>query len=377
MAGIMVVLGTRPEAIKLAPVVQALRRRGLLVRVCSTAQHRDLVDQFAEEHDLGVDFDLDLMRAGQGVAEFVARSSTALDRLFARSSPARVIVQGDTATAFAAAQAAYLTGIPVGHVEAGLRTGDIRQPWPEESFRKAIALWSDLHFAPTARAAKALRAEGVNEDSIHVTGNTIVDAYLSERSRLAPLHSCIERVLQRAGSRKIVLATCHRRENIGPGLERIATALRAIAERPDVLVIVPVHPNPQVREPITRALPDRSGIEIVDALPFGPFLQLLGASHFVVTDSGGVQEEAPLLGTPLLVAREVTERPEGLEAGTAKLVGTSVERIVSEAMQLLDDPLHHARMARKHSPYGDGRAADRIAEILLREAVPTARASGE
>jgi UDP-N-acetylglucosamine 2-epimerase (non-hydrolysing) len=372
----MVVLGTRPEAIKLAPVIRALRQRGMAVRVCTTAQHRDLLDQWLEGESLRIDIDLDLMRAGQNLATFTARAMAALDRVFGVDEPDRVIVQGDTATALAAAQAAFLRGIPVAHVEAGLRTGDPRQPWPEESIRRSIALWADLHFAPSARSAAALRDEGIDPARVHMTGNTIVDACQAERSRALHVHPVVQQLMAKAGSRRVVLVTCHRRENIGSGVDGIAAALRDLAQRADVFAVLPAHPNPSFRNSLAQAL--AGAVALIEPLPFGPFLQLLEAAHNVLTDSGGVQEEAPLLGTPVLVAREVTERPEGVEAGTARLVGTCPRTILNEAVRLLDDPLHHARMARRHSPYGDGRAAERIAAIIAREHAPAiARASGE
>ena len=369
MARILVVFGTRPEAIKLSPVIHALRRRGLTAGICVTGQHRELLDQALD--GIRPDIDLKLMVPGQSIATLASRMLDALDRTMAADQPDRVIVQGDTVTALAAAQAAFLRGIPVAHVEAGLRTGDLTQPWPEEGIRRAIAAWSDLHFAPTRRAADALLSEGVPVSRIHITGNTIVDAIRAEQARAGPPSAEVEALGEQIGSRRLILVTCHRRENVGGGVAGVAAALRTLAERSDALVVVLAHPNPMISGPLREMLSGADNVALVEPLPFRPFLELLDRAHFVLTDSGGVQEEAPLIGTPVLIARAVTERMESVEAGTAKLVGTDPGRIVAEASRLLDDSLHHARMARIHSPYGDGRAADRIADTLA--AAETAR----
>jgi UDP-N-acetylglucosamine 2-epimerase (non-hydrolysing) len=365
MAGIMVVFGTRPEAIKLLPVIDALRSRGVPMRICVTAQHRELLDQALGE-DIRPDVDLDLMRPGQSVGRLTGRMIAALDRVFAAEAPERVIVQGDTATAVAAAQAAYYRGIPVAHVEAGLRTGNPLAPHPEEGNRRMIAAIADLHFAPTAAAAQALRKEGIPATGIFLTGNTVVDALLAMRARLASepaLAGPALPVLEHCGGRRLLLVTCHRRESFGAARE-IAAALRALAGRPDVLIALPLHPNPAIRGPLQRELTGAPNIMLLDPLGFAPFVALLSAAHIVLTDSGGVQEEAPVLGVPVLVLRDRTERPEGVAAGTARLVGTRAQRIVAEACRLLDNPAAHARMARAHSPYGDGQAAERIADII-------------
>lgn len=373
----LVVLGTRPEAIKLAPVVRAMRRRGLALRLCVTAQHRSLLDH-ALGDDLRPDIDLDLMSHGQSPAALVASMAAALDRVLGAERPDRVVVQGDTATALAAAQSAFLRNIPVAHVEAGLRTGDLDQPWPEEGIRRAITCWSDLHFAPTLSAVAALKGEGVHESSIHMVGNTVVDAVQAQVRRGGLLCPQIRGLLDQAGDRRVMLVTCHRRENLGAGLQRIAEAVRQLAVRPDIFIIIPAHPNPKVRDPLSASFQGLGNVALIEPLPFGPFLQLLKAVHLTLSDSGGVQEEAPLLGSPVLVARNVTERMEGVEAGTAILVGTCPDRIVRETERLLDDTLHHARMSRVHSPYGDGRAAERIAAIIASiQAGPLAHASAE
>jgi UDP-N-acetylglucosamine 2-epimerase (non-hydrolysing) len=367
MAGILVVFGTRPEAIKLSPVVDALRSRGVPTRICVTAQHRELLDR-ALNSEFVPDIDLDLMRPGQSLARLSGRMLAALDRVIAAEQPERIIVQGDTATALAAAQAAYFRNVPIAHVEAGLRTGDLAAPHPEEGNRRMIGAIADLHFAPTAGAAQALRNDGIESARIHVTGNTVVDALHAVRTRLHQephLAGPARDVLDRCEGRRLILVTCHRRESFGVAPE-IAAAIRALANRPDVLVALPLHPNPAIRRPLASALQNRTNVSLLEPLDFAPFVALLSAAHFVLTDSGGVQEEAPVLGTPVLVMRDKTERPEGVAAGTARLVGTRAQRIVAEACLLLDNPAARARMARPHSPYGDGRAAERIADVIAR-----------
>jgi len=366
MGGIMVVLGTRPEAIKLIPVIAALKKRGIPTRICATAQHRELLDQVLIPEKLTPDIDLDLMRPGQTLTELTATLVAGLGSTFARERPDRVVVQGDTATAFAAAHAAFLSHIPVGHVEAGLRTGDLAHPHPEEGHRAMIARVADLHFAPTARAADNLLREGIIRTAIHITGNPVADALCAVLDRLA--HHAgdlgpVRPILEQARGRHLILVTCHRRENHSR-LDEILSAIRRLAARPDVLIALPVHPHPEVRTQAERQLQDVPNLALLPALDFLTFVALLSRARLVLTDSGGVQEEAPMLGVPVLVLRETTERPEGIEAGTAMLVGTNPVRIVNEATRLLDNPFAHARMARRHSPYGDGKAGERIAAIL-------------
>jgi UDP-N-acetylglucosamine 2-epimerase (non-hydrolysing) len=367
MAGILVVFGTRPEAIKLIPVVVALRLRGIPTRICVTAQHRELLDR-ALGPDLAPDIDLNLMRRGQSLAVLTGRMIAALDRVLTAEQPERVVVQGDTATALAAAQAAYFRRIPVAHVEAGLRTGDLGAPHPEEGNRRMIGAVADMHLAPTAGAAQALRKEGVPTARIHVTGNTVVDSLLGVRARLRQHPELVgpaRAVLDRCGDRRLILTTCHRRESFTAASE-IAGAIRLLARRNDVMIALPLHPNPGIRRPLEEALRGTANVELLEPLAFAPFVTLLSSACLVLTDSGGVQEEAPVLGTPVLVMRDATERPEGVAAGTARLVGTRAQRIISETCLLLDNPAAHAWMARAHSPYGDGRAAERIAEIIAR-----------
>lgn len=379
MAGVMVVFGTRPEAIKLLPVARALRLRGVNVRVCVTGQHRELLDHILDPETFRPDIDLGLMQPGQFLPELMASMTEALARVFRHEAPDRVIVQGDTATAAAAAHAAFLTQIPVAHVEAGLRTDDLHSPFPEEGNRRLISIFADLHFAPTAHARTCLLREGIGDDRIYVTGNTIVDALQGVTRSIDghPPPSQVRAVLARAAGKRLIVVTCHRRENAAK-IDSVSRALLELARRPDVLLAVPIHPNPAVRVPLHTALSGQENIILLDPLQFRPFVALLSAAYMVLTDSGGVQEEAPVLGVPVLILRDTTERPEGVEAGTAMLVGTGSERIVAEASRLLDSPFAHARMAREHSPYGDGRAAERIADViaaeLLGEAVAVASA---
>lgn len=364
----LIVFGTRPEAIKLMPLRQALNRLGVPSRVCVTGQHRDLLHQSLASQSIDPDIALDLMHSAQSLGRLTGRMLAALDRIIAAERPERVIVQGDTATALAAAQAAFYRSIPVAHVEAGLRTGDLAAPHPEEGNRRMIGAIADMHFAPTVGAAQALHREGVAPEHIHVTGNTVVDALLAVCDRFpdaASLAGTARTVLDKCGSKRLILVTCHRRESFTAAPE-IAAAIRALANRPDVLIALPLHPNPSIRKPLERALRDRANVMLLEPLEFAPFVSLLSNAYFVLTDSGGVQEEAPVLGTPVLVMRDKTERPEAIAAGTTRLVGTRAQRIVAEACLLLDNPAARARMARAHSPYGDGRAAERIADIIAR-----------
>jgi UDP-N-acetylglucosamine 2-epimerase (non-hydrolysing) len=367
MAGIMVVFGTRPEAIKLLPVVEALRERGLPTRICVTAQHRDLLDQMLAPECVVPDIDLDLMRPGETLTDQAGRLLAALGNVFEQERPSTVVVQGDTATALAAAQAAYLARIPVAHVEAGLRTGDLLSPHPEEGNRRMIAALARWHFAPTAVAASALAREGISADAIHVTGNTAVDALHAARRNLDSRKSelPLAPVFEAAVGRRLLLFTCHRRENI-PQIANVAEAALTLGARDDVFVAWALHPNPHVREEVEAILTDAPRVALLEPLAFMPFVRLLSQAHLILTDSGGVQEEAPVLGVPVLVLRDTTERPEGVVAGTSILVGTETQTIVAQATRLLDNPLAHHRMARVHSPYGDGRAAERIAEVLAR-----------
>jgi UDP-N-acetylglucosamine 2-epimerase (non-hydrolysing) len=369
---ILVVFGTRPEAIKLFPLVHALRRTDADVRVCVTGQHREMLDQVLEIARITPEHDLDLMLPNQSLDMLSARLLTELGKVMDADQPDRVIVQGDTATAMIGALTAYYRKIPVGHVEAGLRSGNIYHPWPEEVNRKVVGAIADLHFAPTDTARDALLAERVPAERIHVTGNTVIDALIETRARVdsdPALAATITPIAARFAGKRIVAVTTHRRENFGDGLKSVAQAVRRIAKRPDVAVIFPVHPNPNVRGPMAEVLGGIDNVAMIDPLDYPNFVRLLSLCHFVMTDSGGVQEEAPALAKPVLVMRETTERPEGVVAGTAKLVGNDEELIVTEASRLLDDKAAYEAMARAHNPFGDGRSSERIARIILDSAI--------
>ena len=365
---ILVVFGTRPEAIKLFPLIHALRAHpGFDTRVVVTAQHREMLDQVMEFAGITPDIDLNIMTAGQSLDALTARLLDALGPVFDAEQPDRVIVQGDTATAMVAALAAYYRKVPVAHVEAGLRSHDIYHPWPEEVNRKIVGSIADLHFAPTQTAADALLAENVPADRVLVTGNTVIDALHMARTRLAaePQRTrALDELAERFAGKRVVLVTTHRRENFGGGMENIARAIARIAAREDVGVIFPVHPNPQVRSVMDAILGQNPRVAMIGPQDYPHFVRLLDLCHLVLTDSGGVQEEAPGLGKPVLVMRETTERPEGVMAGTAKLIGSDEDRIVAEVGTLLDDPAAHAAMARAHNPFGDGHASARIVETL-------------
>ncbi len=363
---VLFVFGTRPEAIKLCPLVKRLEQAPELfrTRVCVTAQHRSMLDQVLQAFGVRPDYDLDLMLPDQTLAQLTSRVVAALEPVIARERPDWVFVQGDTTTTFCAALAGFYARARVAHVEAGLRTGDKYQPYPEEINRLLTSRLSDLHFAATEEAASNLRAEGIPAESVFVTGNTVIDAVLFirdalERGRLPrPQWAFLD------PARKTVLVTAHRRESFGEGFERICQALAALAQRPDVQIVYPVHSNPNVQEPVRRLLSGRSNIQLLKPLEYVPFVDLMTRAYFILSDSGGVQEEAPSLGKPVLVMREKTERPEAVRAGTVRLVGTDVERILTESRRLLDEPEHYGEMSRRHNPYGDGRACERIAEII-------------
>ena len=368
---ILVVFGTRPEAIKLFPVIAALKADPRFAPVvCVSAQHRAMLDQVLAIAGIEPDHDLDLMKPDQTLDGLTAALLTQLGAVMDEERPARVIVQGDTATAMAGALAAYYRKIPVDHVEAGLRSGNIYHPWPEEVNRKIIGAIASLHFAPTGVSEAALLAENVSPERIHVTGNTVIDAlhWVGARIEEAPeLVSGRAELEARFAGKRIIGVTSHRRENFGGGLEAIAEAVRQIAARDDVAVIFPVHPNPNVRKVMDAALAGLANVALIEPLDYPHFAHLLGLAEIMLTDSGGVQEEAPALGKPVLVMRETTERPEGVSAGTARLVGTDTARIVSEIFRLLDDSSAYESMARAHNPFGDGHAARRIVELIGHE----------
>ena len=366
---VLVAFGTRPEAIKMAPVVAELKRcGGLDVRVVVTAQHRQMLDQVLQLFDIAPDTDLDLMEPGQSLPRLFSRILEGMTEALAHHRPDLLLVHGDTSTTLAAALAAYYQRVPIGHVEAGLRTGNMLSPWPEEANRRLTAPLARLHFSPTEEAARNLVREGIAEDSVHVTGNTVVDALISTVERIAAdpaLRNGIEaRFPFLLDTRKLVLVTGHRRENFGRPFEQVCLALRDIADRGDTQVVYPVHMNPQVQAPVNRLLADHPAVHLIPPQEYLPFVHLMSKAHLILTDSGGIQEEAPSLGKPVLVMRDTTERPEAIAAGTVRLVGTERATIAREANRLLDEPDAYAAMSRAHNPYGDGQSASRIARIV-------------
>ena len=363
---VLVVFGTRPEAIKLCVLIRHLQElpESFTVRTCVTAQHRSMLDQVLEAFEVTPDRDLNLMKPEQSLFDVTTAALRGLEQVLAEEQPGMVLVQGDTTTTFAAALAAFYAKAPVGHVEAGLRTGDVQRPFPEEMNRMLTSRLSSLHFAPTQLAAENLLREGIGEQSIFVTGNTVIDALLSMRKALESGDILRPSWPFLDPARKLILVTAHRRESFGEGLEQICEALAELARRPDVQIAYPVHRNPNVQNPVNRKLAGVAGIELLDPIDYIPLVDLLMRCRFVLTDSGGIQEEAPSLGKPVLVMRGVTERPEAVEAGTALVVGADRARIVEQATRLLDDPAHYGRMSQLHNPYGDGHACERIAEAL-------------
>ena len=365
---VIIVFGTRPEAIKLFPVIHALQAQdGIETSVCVTAQHRDLLDQVLKIANIVPDLDLNVMQENQTLDALTARLIVALGEAYDRVRPDRVLVHGDTLTTMVATLAAYYRKIPVAHVEAGLRSGDIHHPWPEEVNRMVVSCIADMNFAPTQAAADALLRENRHPGTIHVTGNTVIDALLATKARIEAepsLAAGLDGLAARFAGKRIIAVTSHRRENFGGGMENIALAIGEIAARPDVAVIFPVHPNPNVRGIMRDMLGGHANVALIDPLDYPHFVRLLDLCEIVLTDSGGVQEEAPSLGKPVLVMRETTERPEGVAAGTAKLVGTNKDRIVSEIFNLLDDSEAYAAMSRAHNPFGDGKSGERIARII-------------
>ncbi|HYP14977.1 MAG TPA: UDP-N-acetylglucosamine 2-epimerase (non-hydrolyzing) [Bryobacteraceae bacterium] len=369
---LLVIAGTRPEAIKLCPVILAAREReSTEIRVCVTAQHRELLDEVLVAFSVRSDYDLDIMQPGQTLFRTTARIVEALEGVLADASPDMVLVQGDTTTTMAGALAAFYARIPVAHVEAGLRTGDPARPFPEEMNRVLTGRLATLHFAATSWAAGNLHREGVDPGKILVTGNTGIDALLYvrdrlERGQLSPARP----VAELDPRRKLLVVTAHRRESFGEGMAAIARALRTLAARSDVQIVFPVHPNPQVRSVMRRELADIPHLHLIEPLDYVSFVDLMRKAHVLITDSGGVQEEAPSLGKPVLVLREQTERPEAVDAGTAVLVGTDEARIVQETERLLNNEALYRERAYLHNPYGDGSASerilDRIAEFLPR-----------
>lgn len=364
------VFGTRPEAIKMAPLALALSEDHRFdARVCVTGQHREMLDQVLKLFSLIPDYDLNIMKPGQDLTEVTMSILEGMRDVLCEHKPDIVLVHGDTATTFATALAAYYQKIPVGHVEAGLRTGNIYSPWPEEANRKLTSSLAELHFAPTEGARQNLLNEGIAAGQTYVTGNTVVDALFEIVAKLDS-DAYFQRLLPSQfdaldPDRKLILVTGHRRESFGDGFNRICTALRKTAvKHPEVQIFYPVHLNPNVREPVNRLLSGIDNVHLIDPLDYLPFVYLMNRSSIILTDSGGIQEEAPSLGKPVLVMRDTTERPEAVEAGTVKLVGTDVEKITSELDVLLINSDAYKKMSRAHNPYGDGRSCQRIIDIL-------------
>lgn len=368
MKRILSIFGTRPEAIKMAPVVKALARQSTIESlVAVTAQHRDMLDQVLNLFEIKPDFDLDIMRPNQDLGHITQAVLIGIGNILDDIKPDRVLVHGDTTTSFAAALAAYYRKIPVAHVEAGLRTGDIYAPFPEEMNRKLTDAISDIFFSPTPSAAENLKTEGIDDNRIIITGNTVIDALFDVTGKLqsdTKLRKSIAApfTFLKPG-RKNILVTGHRRENFGSKFENICHALADISQAQDVEIIYPVHLNPNVQEPVHRILSGIDNVHLIKPLDYLPFVYLMEQCHFVITDSGGIQEEAPSLGKPVLVMRDVTERPEAVAAGTVKLVGTDRQAIVSAAQNLINNDDLYKTMSRAHNPYGDGKAAEVIASV--------------
>ncbi len=370
MKKVSVIFGTRPEAIKLSPVILGLREQAdFEPHICVTAQHRELLDQVLSVFGVKPDVDLDLMRPNQTLSDLTARAISALDGYFNDYKPDVVLVQGDTTTVCAASLVAFYHRIKVGHVEAGLRTWSKYSPFPEEINRVLTTHLADFHFAPTEKARANLLREGIPHDRIYLTGNTVIDALhiavRKVRKRRPDIPGLPGELVNHTPERPLVLITGHRRESFGPGFESICKAISVLAGRfPDTAFVYPVHLNPNVREPVFRILADRGNIYLIEPLSYLPFVWLMDRSTLILTDSGGIQEEAPSLGKPVFVMREVTERPEGIEAGTAKLIGTDAPRIIEGVSTLLTDRKAYSDMAQKSNPYGDGMASKRILEAL-------------
>ncbi len=361
---ILSIFGTRPEAIKMAPVVRELaKHKDIESLVCVTAQHREMLDQVLSLFEIEPDVDLNLMRSNQSLAQITASVFTHLDPVLEKMKPDWVLVQGDTATVMSAALNAYYRHIKVGHVEAGLRTHNKWEPFPEEINRRVAGVVADLHFAPTRWSKQNLLKEGVDAKIVHVTGNPVIDALQFVAAQKVPTR--VASLLSKIVPKRLVLVTAHRRENFGRPLEQICIALKEIASRGDVQIVYPVHLNPHVQAPVYRLLGDVENITLLEPLEYLPLVHLMKNADLILTDSGGIQEEAPAFGVPVLVLREVTERPEGVQAGTLKLVGTNKEKIVREANYLLNDSVAHAAMAQAVNPFGNGDAAEKIVNVLL------------
>ena len=366
---ILSVFGTRPEAIKMAPVVKTLEETtGIESLVAVTAQHREMLDQVLDLFSITADFDLDLMRPGQTLEGITAEALKGVSEVLERTNPDLVLVHGDTTTTLSASLAAYYKKVPVGHVEAGLRTGNIYSPWPEEVNRKVSGAIAELHFAPTEKAAANLKSEAVPDANIIVTGNTVIDALIEVQHKLEKdVERSIEfdQMFEIDSSKRLILVTGHRRESFGDGFRSICSALSFLAARNDVQIIYPVHLNPNVKGPVEAELGELENVHLIPPQDYLPFVHLMRRAHIILTDSGGVQEEAPSLGKPVLVMRNTTERPEAVEAGTVKLVGTDTSLIIRETTRLLEESALYNAMSQSHNPYGDGMASQRIRDSLL------------
>lgn len=372
MKKIMVIFGTRPEAIKMAPLIKLLKHNSMFnTIVCVTAQQRQMLDQVLDLFEIVPEIDLNLMKPNQDLVGVTSEVLTKLQPILRQEQPDWVLVHGDTTTTFAAALCAFYEKIPVAHVEAGLRTRNFYAPWPEEMNRTFAGKLAQLHFAPTNKSQLNLISEGVSPNSIFVTGNTVIDALLETRDMLsidATKRQLVESVLPNWDkSKKLVLITGHRRENFGQGFINICQAIRTLADRPDIQLIYPVHLNPNVQDPVNRLLGDHPNIILIEPLDYLPFVYLMQQAYLILTDSGGIQEEAPSLGKPVLVMRDVTERPEAVDAGTVILVGTDQEKIVNNVNWLMDDQARYESFTKIHNPYGDGLASKRILHILLEQ----------
>jgi len=370
---VLTVFGTRPEAIKMAPVVKALDTSSRLEsKVCVTAQHREMLDQVLDLFEITPDYDLDVMTKGQDLFDITNKILSGMKNILMEYQPDIVLVHGDTTTTFAVSLACYYLKIKIGHVEAGLRTGNIYSPWPEEANRKLTGALAHVHFAPTPSSERNLLAESVNKETIHTTGNTVIDSLLWVKNKIESSADLEASVCQQLQDKyhfqvpeKFILVTGHRRESFGGGFERICQALATLARKyPDISIVYPVHLNPSVQEPVQRILTGIDNVKLIEPLEYLPFVYLMSKSELIITDSGGVQEEAPSLGKPVLVMRDTTERPEAVDAGTVKLVGTDEHRIVEVASSLLDNKDEYEKMSRSHNPYGDGKAATRIVSII-------------
>jgi len=368
---ILSVFGTRPEAIKMAPLIKMLESEpGLNARVCVTAQHRQMLDQVLELFEIKPDYDLDIMKPGQTLSGITTEILNRIEPVLIDFRPDLVLVHGDTSTTFGATLAAYYQRIPVGHVEAGLRTGNLYSPWPEEANRKLTGAVAKLHFTPTEQSRQNLLHEGVASSDIYVTGNTVIDALLWVTRKLEADQSLVRDLQLRfpflREQSRLVLITGHRRENFGVGFERICSAIRTLAARfPDVDFLYPVHLNPNVREPVGRILDGLDNVHLIEPQDYLPFIYLMTRAYIILTDSGGIQEEAPSLGKPVLVMRETTERPEAVTAGTVKLIGTDEQRIIEAVTTLLTEKIEYNLMSFAHNPYGDGKASERILQSIM------------